>query len=119
MSSNSVSKPRYRPSVEKCKQLRWDILTEGECVDCGEGNPLLLDFDHRDPSTKVDNISTLVSKGYYDKLVVEVEKCDLRCANCHRLKSAMEMEYHKDFINWDNPDEFSRYMHSFLNVSVN
>lgn len=50
-------------------------------------NAVVFDFDHRDPSMKDSN----VSKTQISKLVEEMAKCDLLCANCHRLKTAREL----------------------------
>jgi hypothetical protein len=60
------------------------------CVDCGETNPLLLDFDHlRD---KRDEISSLVQRGLsWDTIKAEIDKCEVRCANCHVRKTAREL----------------------------
>jgi hypothetical protein len=46
-----------------------------------------MDFDHRDPQQKTANISQMVA--YKDiHLELELSKCDLLCAACHRLKTA-------------------------------
>jgi hypothetical protein len=47
-----------------------------------------MDFDHRDPHTKVADVSTLV-KTYvpWDQVLAEIAKCDLVCVNCHRLRT--------------------------------
>ncbi len=66
-------------------------LLEHPCVDCGETDVLVLDFDHRDPNTKHDDIGRLVSLGYsWDVIKTEIDKCDVRCANDHRRKTARE-----------------------------
>lgn len=59
---------------------------ENSCVDCGISDYRILQFDHRDPSTKVDKVTKLASEGSYDDVVKEIDKCDVRCANCHQLK---------------------------------
>lgn len=62
-------------------------LEEHSCVDCGERNPLLLEFDHlRD---KQADISRLVQMGAsWKRIKAEIDKCQVRCANCHRRKTA-------------------------------
>lgn len=58
------------------------------CMDCGNiFPPVCMDFDHRDPTDKVDNIARLVVRGNKAKLLEEIEKCDLVCANCHRKRT--------------------------------
>ena len=58
------------------------------CTDCGERyEPHQMDFDHRDPSIKLFNLTAgraaLMSTA---KLRAEAAKCDIVCANCHRLR---------------------------------
>lgn len=65
------------------------------CVDCGETDVRCLTFDHRNPKEKKANISVLVSKGAgLKKLASEIAKCDVRCANCHAKKTAVERMYY-------------------------
>lgn len=62
------------------------------CVDCGETDPRCLDFDHRDPKTKLKGVATLVVCGIkLERVIAEVAKCDVRCANCHRKKTLGEL----------------------------
>ena len=56
----------------------------GGCVDCQEVDPVVLHFDHRDPSTKSFNISS--KSVSMERLLAEIAKCDVRCANCHLRK---------------------------------
>lgn len=57
------------------------------CIDCGERNPLVLDLDHRDPTEKVLAVSDLVNRGVgLETVAAELAKCDVRCANCHRIR---------------------------------
>src|SRR5688572_8234175 len=69
-------------------KLKLLELRGGKCVDCGyDAHPAALDFDHRDPSTKLLEVSQMSSEAGWDRLVAEAEKCDIRCANCHRIKT--------------------------------
>ena len=61
------------------------------CVDCGisyPSEPWLMEFDHRDPITKVAEIGKMIKKGSWDRLLAELDKCDLLCVVCHRRRSA-------------------------------
>lgn len=66
-------------------------LLNHPCVDCGETDIMVLEFDHRDRKMKDGDISRIIQKGStLDRLVKEIEKCDIRCANCHRRKTQLE-----------------------------
>lgn len=53
------------------------------CMDCGVQYPShVMQFDHRDPSTKCFTIAANKCRAL-TALQVEVEKCDVVCANCH------------------------------------
>lgn len=58
------------------------------CMDCGEKNPVVLEFDHRDPTEKVKDIAKLIHSGSVTRLKEELAKCDVVCANCHRKRTA-------------------------------
>jgi len=63
------------------------IIKNVPCVDCGRLlAPECMDFDHRDDSAKIANISRMSSVSF-DKVLAEIQKCDLVCANCHRLRT--------------------------------
>jgi hypothetical protein len=57
------------------------------CVDCGETDPIVLEFDH-EPGNKVDIISRMVQQRAWNATLAEIAKCSVRCANCHRRKTA-------------------------------
>jgi len=57
-------------------------------VDCGESDPVVLEFDHREDKRLI--ISKAVNNYGIPGLTAEVAKCDVRCANCHRRKTAIE-----------------------------
>lgn len=68
-----------------------DYLLTHPCADCGEADPLVLEFDHRDPATKEFTIfAGHGSKYSFARIVAKIDKCDVRCANCHRCKSGRE-----------------------------
>ena len=60
------------------------------CMDCGETNPLLLDFDHL--WDKHADVSYMVHSGQsWKRIETEIDKCEVRCANCHARKTACEL----------------------------
>ena len=58
------------------------------CVDCGEADIRVLDFDHRDPSTKRANVSRMLRSFSWRTIEAEIAKCDVVCANCHRRRTS-------------------------------
>lgn len=63
-----------------------EIKQASGCVDCGITNHIMLDFDHlRD---KKYNVSRMIHDGFSWKAILkEIEKCEVVCANCHRLRT--------------------------------
>lgn len=45
-----------------------------------------MDFDHRNPATKKANVARLKHKST-EGMLAEITKCDLVCANCHRIRT--------------------------------
>lgn len=81
-----------RKHVQVCQRWVLAYLQTHPCVDCDESDVVVLEFDHR--GDKHDSVSMLVRAGNLQKVQTEVTKCDVRCANCHRRKTA------KDFGFW-------------------
>lgn len=63
------------------------------CVDCGETDLRVLDFDHRDRALKRGVVSRLVFRASWTRLEQEIALCDVRCANCHRRRTAQQLGY--------------------------
>jgi hypothetical protein len=79
------SKKRNRKQRNANKAYVDKIKVESSCVDCGEGNPLVLDFDHV-KGEKVGDISSMVYQSYcVESIQKEIDKCEVRCSNCHRV----------------------------------
>lgn len=71
-----------------------DYLVSHPCVDCGEKDPLVLDFDHV-RGAKKDNISRMIRHIYaWSTIEAEIAKCEIRCANCHRRRTAVQQGWH-------------------------
>jgi hypothetical protein len=72
--------------AEKIAYIR-KLREDNPCMDCGKKYPYyVMDFDHRDPSAKLTEVSRLVNFGWV-KLKAEIEKCDIVCSNCHRERT--------------------------------
>lgn len=83
-------------SIERARKYVFDYLAEHPCEDCGEDDPVVLQFDHIDPSTKTGNIADWVAQGHgVDKIAREITKCSVRCANCHLRRTAEQFGWWK------------------------
>jgi hypothetical protein len=66
-------------------------LSAHPCLDCGEPDLVVLEFDHRPDVEKKFNIGESMKRGVsLPTLIAEIAKCDVRCANCHRRKTYRE-----------------------------
>ena len=66
-----------------------EYLTTHPCVDCGERDLVVLDFDHI--REKKSAVSALIASGAsWERVEAEIRQCEVRCANCHRIKTAAE-----------------------------
>lgn len=63
------------------------------CVDCGNDNVIVLEFDHRDPGSKLGNVGTMTMSKRWQRVRAEIDKCDVRCVNCHRRKTARDLKW--------------------------
>jgi hypothetical protein len=100
------NKATMAPAIRKAKKARikenyqriYDYLLAHPCVDCKEDDPVVLDFDHV-RGKKKGHVSRLASMGNsWETLEIEILKCDVRCANCHRRKSARQLGHFRASI---------------------
>jgi len=70
-------------------------LAAHPCVDCGASDLLVLEFDHRDPTAKLKEVASLMVNRRWPRVLAEIDKCDVRCVNCHRRKTAREYAWKK------------------------
>jgi hypothetical protein len=71
----------------------WDYLQTHACVDCGETNPIVLEFDHT--TEKKDAVSNMIKYSCLNHVMQEIEHCQVRCANCHRKATAKRQGWSK------------------------
>src|SRR4051794_2706866 len=58
------------------KERIWLYLAKHPCVDCGEADALVLEFDHLDPANKLSEIYWLVQRTYaWNSILAEIERC--------------------------------------------
>jgi hypothetical protein len=66
-----------------------DFFRTNPCTDCGETDPLVLEFDHL--GAKLFNIGTALRYRNWQSILDEIEKCEVVCANCHRRRTALRL----------------------------
>lgn len=75
---------RIRTNQEKL----FDYLDDMKCMDCGEPDSRVLQFDHV-RGEKLANVAEMVGSGYaWESILEEIDKCDIVCANCHTKRTA-------------------------------
>lgn len=88
-----VRKDRNKANtIKKRQDYIWKILVESNCKVCGEDDPLVLEFDHRNPETKEYNVTEMYHLSEA-KIAKEVDKCDILCANCHRRRTIQQFGF--------------------------
>ena len=74
-----------KANKQRAKKLEWFKNLKGtfKCNRCGENHPACLHFHHKDSSIKDGCISRFADSASKKRLLVEIEKCEVLCANCH------------------------------------
>lgn len=96
---------RERAKIRRAKikeNLHLQILqylSGKSCELCSENDIRVLDFDHLDPSTKSFTIARGITNGLnWDEILLEIKKCRILCANCHRKHTATQNGSYKLLI---------------------
>ena len=75
---------------QQFKKRLAEIKEASGCQDCGERNHIVLDFDHI--KDKKYNVSRMIHDGFsWAAIKKEIEKCEVVCANCHRIRTHMRL----------------------------
>lgn len=89
---NNIEKNRERRI--RNKQYVWDYLKNTSCKHCGNSDPRVLEFDHLNSEEKLFNISDICNRSHSIKSIKkEIDKCQVLCANCHRIKTYEQLNY--------------------------
>jgi hypothetical protein len=74
-----------------------NLLSNKSCVDCGELDIRVLEFDHKNGAQKFRAVSHLIRARFsLEKIKEEIGKCEIRCANCHRKKTSRDFKWYKN-----------------------
>lgn len=99
--NTKVASDKFR-KVNREKILAY--LLEHPCVDCGEKDPVVLEFDHQ--HNKRDVVSRMTTNNGWERVAAEIAKCQVRCANCHRRKTSKDFDWYKSRVG-SLPAEFT------------
>ncbi len=84
---NNNEKTKNNIVTRKRELKRWfkELKNSLKCASCGENTSVCLDFHHDNEKNKDHNISSMIKRGFSkEKILEEIEKCTILCANCHR-----------------------------------
>lgn len=88
-----ISKHNKRYLIRN-RQYIWDYLKTHPCIECNESDPRLLEFDHLNDKTMC--VSQMMRTGYAIATInKEIEKCQILCVRCHRLKTASQQNWYQ------------------------
>ena len=91
-SHRAATNGRSKAIREELSRKLLDYLKAHPCVDCGMNDLRCLEFDHRERSEKRYNVTKMVDlRKTWSEIMAEIEKCDVRCSNCHRIRTAAQL----------------------------
>ena len=92
-----IDKARQRQGTvkEANRDKILEYLLQHPCVDCGESDPIVLEFDHVRGKKHKMLTDMIHQSANWKSIKLELQKCDVRCSNCHKRKTAIERGYWK------------------------
>lgn len=88
MAARRLYKQRMRARI-------LEYFASHPCIDCGNSDPRVLQFDHVDPKFKESSISNLIgNQAAWGRIEKEIHKCEVRCANCHIIRTGAQFEWY-------------------------
>ncbi|MDQ4131825.1 MAG: hypothetical protein M3179_01155 [Actinomycetota bacterium] len=76
---------RRRVLLQERVRYLMEYFQSHPCVDCGETDPLVLEFDHL--ADKAFDIARGIRDRNWETVLKVMAKCDVVCANCHRRRT--------------------------------
>jgi len=86
---------QVRERRDENRRRMFQYLVGHPCIGCGESDPVVLEFDHRDAADKLEAVALLATKRRWAVVRAEIDKCDVRCVNCHRRRTALQFGWRK------------------------
>jgi hypothetical protein len=89
----AASRKRKLRAAEWLKNYKATL----SCIRCGENHPACLQFHHRNPNEKKADLGLAVGNGWnIERIMKEIEKCDVLCANCHLKEHYAHLGHRKN-----------------------
>lgn len=86
-SYNRTKETSYKKNLKnRVKNREWfnDLKSTLKCEVCSENHPATLDFHHIDSTEKENSVANLIGTYSKKRILEEINKCVVLCANCHR-----------------------------------
>lgn len=89
------------PELSRARSVQWKVeqrqkvsayKAERGCEECGTTDSRVLDLHHRDGEEKVMAVSQMMARRSWAAVKVEMDKCRVLCANCHRIEHSSDEE---------------------------
>ena len=87
---------RASKNRQKYREEFYDWLSKKQCMDCGNSDIRVLQFDHLGDKEFV--ISSKIGRCTLSSIMKEIEKCDIVCANCHGIRTCERGGWYKTKI---------------------
>lgn len=95
----ALARQNKKKRVEAKRDFVVNLLKQSSCIDCLESDLRVLDFDHINPSKKLGDVSRMIWDNTPLKVMKkEIDKCDIRCSNCHRKRTSEQFNWYKNSI---------------------
>ncbi len=84
---------------ERLRKFLFQYKKEHPCVDCGESDPIVLEFDHI--KEKADGLASMATRALMlSRLLEEIAKCEVVCANCHKRRTAKRTNWYNKSLTY-------------------
>lgn len=99
-----IDKARQKENQQRHRDRNFhrlmEYLSDKACLDCGEADPIVLQFDHLPEFEKKFDIGRSItgSTRKWEKILEEMAKCEIVCANCHTRRTAKRSGWRKHLI---------------------
>jgi hypothetical protein len=101
-----------RKNKAKRREFIYTNFKSKPCMDCGGSfPPECMQFDHRPGTIKSFSVSSHGLSKSLDKLLAEIEKCDVVCANCHAIRTVRRGQHihgragHREYFSYSGTEQ--------------